>query len=489
MNINILRNTLAASAVLLMGNALQAAEPNMGNNHFEGVSLQAGINFGNTGKNEYSLDGSKHDNKSENASIFTDPNKTKAYEGNKNVSLKYDTLSYERDNKLQIGGELGVTYRQPMGEGLLVGGYVGVAYNFDTEHSYNFKAKGTGGGEQSAEEALKAHLGLTGDTKTVNFNEANRTFSATAATLTKDVALKVQVSPNDTLTHTNGMTLTLPTGKQLNSTTAVSKKGTSAGAAVDFECTGYVDGLTKADFGGNKDVSVSKTSFKASRDITVKVKNDFSFIVAGTVGMPVMDRLLLEGMAGLKIDTYKFNATVSGVTISDLGRETTNRNMKDVTFVDSKGITFAVKAKTGADASAEINATENGAIKTDANHAGTGLSIIPTLHGDKIKSANFENVTGTQSWNKADELYAANAAESQKTEEKSKMCYKGYVGLRAIFNVKDNLDVGVKGYVAFPLKSEYELELSKKDGGSALVTAKFKPKMQFGGGLFVSYSF
>ena len=56
------------------------------------------------------------------------------------------------------------------------------------------------------------------------------------------------------------------------------------------------------------------------------------------------------------------------------------------------------------------------------------------------------------------------------------MCYKGYVGLRAIFNVKDNIDVGVKGYVAFPLKSEYELELSKKDGSSALVTATFKPK-------------
>ena len=45
MNKKNLRNTLAASAVLAMGAGLYAAEPNMGNNHFEGVSLQAGINF------------------------------------------------------------------------------------------------------------------------------------------------------------------------------------------------------------------------------------------------------------------------------------------------------------------------------------------------------------------------------------------------------------------------------------------------------------
>ena len=145
-----------------------------------------------TGKNEYILD-SKHDNKSENPKIFTDANKTKVYDGNKNVSLKYDSLSYERDNKLQIGGELGVTYRQPMGEGLLVGGYVGVSYNFDNEYSYNFKAKGTGDGEQSAEDAFKAVV-------------ENKRVDTTCGSLipnlvTKDAALKF--ADNKTIAYSN----------------------------------------------------------------------------------------------------------------------------------------------------------------------------------------------------------------------------------------------------------------------------------------------
>lgn len=463
-----------------MGNALQAVEPNMGNNHFEGVSLQAGINFENTGKNEYILD-SKYDNISANASIFTDANKTKAYEGNTNFTLKFDSLSYERDNNLQIGGELGVTYRQPMGEGgLLVGGYVGVAYNFDNEHSYNFKANGTGGGEQSALEFINSK---GGDNKRVTGTPAA---DLVTTPLASGTALKF--ANGKTIVYSN-IGVTYPASnkevKLLNKISGEAKSGDNTDLT-NVSVYAPNGSLIDPNFG---DVDATRTSFKVSRDITVKVKNDFSFIVAGTVGMPVMDRLLLEGMIGLKIDTYKFNATGSDVAISDLANETASRKLKSLTS-DDKAHVMSVAAKSAGagtngwqvgDAGSNLVATGNEGVKNVA-------AKDNYLDLNRVKSAEWDT-SGTTTWNKGNELYAANAAESQKTEEKSKMCYKGYVGLRAIFNVKDNLDLGVKGYVAFPLKSEYELELSQKEGSKTALEAKFKPKMQFGGGLFISYSF
>lgn len=465
MNINILRNTLAASAVLAMSTAVHAEEPNMGhNNHFEGVSLQAGVNFENTGKNEYVLD-SKYDNtKSANFGLYrsstTQDASTKSGDGN--LTYKFEKLSYERDSKLQIGGELGVTYRQPMGEGLLVGGYVGVSYNFDNEHSYNFKAKGTGGAEESILEYVKSKLGEATD----GF------YSGFSGTLNHEG----KVTSTGTSQFGQG---TITVGTQTAALTAFKHAALAANQTGDYTATAPV-ALTVA----NDDADTYKTTLTGTRDINVKVKNDFSFIVAGTVGMPVMDRLLLEGMVGVKIDTYKFNATVeqSEVTASKV---TGTRKFKPV---NAKSLgTVQVKGRITVPASG-ANATENsGGNQTSAN-ASTGTITHVKLDTEKI--AKELNQDGTTTWGTtSDTLHANIKASSEKSEEKSKMCYKGYVGLRAIFNVKDNLDVGVKGYVAFPLKSEYELELSKKDGGAPLVTATFKPKMQFGGGLFVSYSF